>query len=30
MSTYEVHFGTWRRGRGQFLSYDEFAEMLIP
>jgi len=31
MSLYEVHLGSWRRGRdGDFLSYGELAEQLIP
>ncbi len=31
MSVYEVHLGSWRRKDGnEFLSYDEFAETLIP
>ncbi|MBN8900037.1 MAG: 1,4-alpha-glucan branching enzyme, partial [Rhodospirillales bacterium] len=31
MAIYEVHLGSWRRGpSGQFLSYDELAETLIP
>ena len=31
MTIYEVHLGSWRRGEGgRFLTYDEFAEQLIP
>ena len=31
ISTYEVHLGSWRRGpHGEFLSYDELADTLIP
>ncbi len=31
MSIYEVHLGSWRRGpNGEFLSYLELAEQLIP
>ncbi len=31
MSIYEVHLGSWRRGpQGEFLSYRELAEQLIP
>ena len=31
MSIYEVHLGSWRRGEhGQWLTYDELAETLVP
>ncbi|ACK49196.1 1,4-alpha-glucan branching enzyme [Methylocella silvestris BL2] len=31
MTTLEVHLGSWRRGEGgRFLTYDEFADQLIP
>jgi 1,4-alpha-glucan branching enzyme len=31
ISIYEVHLGSWRRGpNGQFLSYREIAEQLVP
>lgn len=31
MSILEVHLGSWKRGEnGRFLTYDEFAEQLIP
>lgn len=31
MATYEVHLGSWRRrDDGEFLSYDELAEQLLP
>ena len=31
MSIYEVHLGSWRRrADGQFMSYDQLAEQLIP
>jgi len=31
MSIYEVHLGSWRRGlQGEFLTYDQLADSLIP
>lgn len=30
MSVYEVHLGSWRLDDGQFLSYDQLADQLIP
>ena len=30
LSIYEVHLGSWRRRDGEFLSYDELADQLIP
>ena len=31
ISTYEVHLGSWRRGfHGEFLTYDQLADTLIP
>ena len=30
LSIYEVHAGSWRRKDGDFLSYEELAETLIP
>lgn len=31
MSIYEVHLGSWKRGReGQYLTYREFADQLVP
>ncbi|HSH83978.1 MAG TPA: 1,4-alpha-glucan branching protein GlgB [Guyparkeria sp.] len=30
ISIYEVHLGSWRQRDGEFLSYDELADQLIP